>query len=353
MVGADVRANYLCSPPLVVAYAIAGSINVDLSKDPLGIDKNGKEVFLRDIWPNSREIDSVIRTCINNEAFAKVYTNPIKDQARWDEIPIKDELTYAWDSRSTYLKSPPFFDNISEEPQVIRDIIKARILGLFLDSITTDHISPVGSIKEASPAGEYLRNHQVAPKSFNQYGARRGNHEVLVRGTFANIRIKNQIVPNVEGGVTIHYPSKQKMSFYDAAMMYKADGTPLIVFAGKEYGAGSARDWAAKGSALLGIRAVVAQSFERIHRSNLIGMGVLPLCFEEGTSWRSLGLSGDESITIRGLCGEIEPRQFVTAEITTTDRKLSCVPLICRLDTAEEVDYYKGSSKNMNFCVAS
>jgi aconitate hydratase len=239
------------------------------------------------------------------------------------------------------VQNPPYFEGMEKRQRPIEDIVDARVLGLFLDSITTDHISPAGSIKEASPAGEYLRDHQVRPKDFNQYGTRRGNHQVMMRGTFANIRIKNQMVPGVEGGVTIHYPSKQKMTMYDAAMKYKADNVPLVIFAGKEYGTGSSRDWAAKGTVLLGVRAVITQSFERIHRSNLIGMGVMPLVFEEGTSWQSLGMKGDEQVTIRGLHGELKPGQRLIAEIVAGNGTLKRVPLICRIDTQDELDYFK------------
>jgi aconitate hydratase len=340
-VNQDVRANYLASPPLVVAYAIAGSMNVDLGKQPLGNDKKGKPVFLKDIWPTTREINAVIRKCITKDVFKRKYANVFKGDAAWGKIAVKGGLTYAWDGRSTYVQNPPYFEGMEKRQRPLEDIVDARVLGLFLDSITTDHISPAGSIKEESPAGEYLRDHQVRPKDFNQYGTRRGNHQVMMRGTFANIRIKNQMVPGVEGGVTIHYPSKKRMPIYDAAMKYREDGVPLVVFAGKEYGTGSSRDWAAKGAALLGIRAVVTQSFERIHRSNLIGMGVIPLCFEEGTSWQSLGLKGDEQVTIRGLSGEIKPRQRMMAEIVAADGTLKRVPLICRIDTAEELEYFR------------
>ena len=340
-VNADVRANYLASPPLVVAYAIAGSTQVDVAKAPLGTDKDGKKVYLRDIWPSSKEIAAVIRKTINKNMFAKKYADVFKGEANWRKIAVKGGLTYAWDDRSTYVQNPPYFEGMAKKQVPLEDIVDARILGLFLDSITTDHISPAGSIKEASPAGEYLRDHQVRPKDFNQYGTRRGNHQVMMRGTFANIRIKNQMVPGVEGGVTVHYPSKQKMSMYDAAMKYKADKVPLVVFANKEYGTGSSRDWAAKGSTLLGIRAVVTQSFERIHRSNLIGMGVIPLVFEEGTSWQTLGLKGDETVTIRGIHGDLKPRQRMIAEIVASDGGLKRVPLVCRIDTLDELDYFK------------
>ena len=340
-VNPDVRANYLASPPLVVAYAIAGSMNFDLVKSPLGVDKNGKNVFLKDIWPTSREIASAIGKTITKQMYKKKYADVFKGDAAWSKISVRGGLTFDWEDRSTYVQNPPYFEGMEKRLKPITDVIDARVLGLFLDSITTDHISPAGSIKEASPAGEYLRDHQVRPKDFNQYGTRRGNHQVMMRGTFGNIRIKNQMVPGVEGGYTIHYPSKQKMTMYEAAMRYKSDGVPLVVFAGKEYGTGSSRDWAAKGTLLLGVRAVVAQSFERIHRSNLIGMGVLPLVFEEGTSWQSLGMKGDEHVTIRGLQGELKPRQRLIAEIVASDGALKRVPLICRIDTLDELDYFK------------
>jgi aconitate hydratase len=340
-VNADVRANYLASPPLVVAYAIAGSMNVDVAKGAIGVDKKGKKVFLKDIWPTSREINSVIRKCITKDVFKRKYANVFKGDTQWGKIAVKGGLTFEWDDRSTYVQNPPYFDGMDKKARPIEDIIDARIIGLFLDSITTDHISPAGSIKEASPAGEYLRDHQVRPKDFNQYGTRRGNHQVMMRGTFANIRIKNQMVPGVEGGVTIHYPDKKQMTMYDAAMKYKAEGVPLVIFANKEYGTGSSRDWAAKGTTLLGVRAVITQSFERIHRSNLIGMGVIPLCFEGETSWQQLGLKGDETVTIRGLHGELKPRQKLMCEIVGSDGKLTRVPLICRIDTYDELDYFK------------
>ena len=340
-VNADVRANYLASPPLVVAYSIAGSMNVDLAKEPLGVDQKGKKVFLKDIWPSNKEIGEYVGKNITRQIFAKKYADVFKGDSNWRKIAVKGGLTYAWDDRSTYVQNPPYFEGMEKRQRPIEDIVDARVLGLFLDSITTDHISPAGSIKEASPAGEYLRDHQVRPKDFNQYGTRRGNHQVMMRGTFANIRIKNQMVPGVEGGVTIHYPSKQKMTMYDAAMKYKADGVPLVIFAGKEYGTGSSRDWAAKGTVLLGVRAVVTQSFERIHRSNLIGMGVMPLVFEEGTSWQSLGMKGDEQVTIRGLHGELKPRQRLIAEIVAGNGTLKRVPLLCRIDTLDELDYFK------------
>jgi aconitate hydratase len=340
-VNADVRANYLASPPLVVSYAIAGSMNVDVARDPLGVDQKGKKVFLKDIWPSNKEIGDFVAKNITRQMFSKKYADVFKGDANWRKISVKGGMTYDWDKKSTYVQNPPYFVGMGRHPKPLEDIVDARVLALLLDSITTDHISPAGSIKVDSPAGKYLVDHKVKPADFNQYGTRRGNHEVMMRGTFANIRIKNQMVPGVEGGVTIHYPSKQRMPIYDAAMKYKADRVPLVVFAGKEYGSGSSRDWAAKGSILLGIRAVVAQSFERIHRSNLVGMGVMPLVFEEGTSWQSLGLKGEEQVTIRGLHGELKPHQRLIAEIVSGNGTLKRVPLICRIDTLDELDYFK------------
>jgi aconitate hydratase A / 2-methylisocitrate dehydratase len=340
-INADVRANYLASPPLVVAYALAGSMYADLVKQPLGLDQKGKKVFLKDIWPSSREINGLVRKTINKQMFTRKYADVFKGDSNWRKITVKGALTYGWDRRSTYVQNPPYFVGMGRHPAPLTDIVDARVLVLLLDSITTDHISPAGSIKVDSPAGKYLVAHKVKPIDFNQYGTRRGSHEVMMRGTFANIRLKNQMVPGVEGGVTIHYPSRERMAIYDAAMRYKDQKIPLVVFAGKEYGSGSSRDWAAKGANLLGIRAVICQSFERIHRSNLIGMGVLPLCFEEGTSWQTLGLRGDEQVTIRGLQGEIKPRQRMIAEIVASDGGLKRIPLTCRIDTLDELDYFK------------
>ena len=340
-VNADVRANYLASPPLVVSYAIAGSMNVDVAKEPLGVDQKGKKVFLKDIWPSNKEIGDFIAKNITRQMFSSKYADVFKGDANWRKISVKGGVTYGWDKKSTYVQNPPYFVGMGRHPKPLEDIVDARVLALLLDSITTDHISPAGSIKIDSPAGKYLVEHKVKPADFNQYGTRRGNHEVMMRGTFANIRIKNQMVPGVEGGITVHYPSKHRMPIYDAAMKYKADKVPLVVFAGKEYGSGSSRDWAAKGSILLGIRAVIAQSFERIHRSNLVGMGVMPLVFEEGTSWQSLGLKGDEQVTIRGLHGELKPNQRLIAEIVSGNGTLKRVPLVCRIDTLDELDYFK------------
>ena len=340
-VNPDVRANYLASPPLVVAYAIAGSLNVDLTKEPLGTGSDGQPVYLKDIWPSNKEISDTIRKTLSKSMVERKYADLFEGDAHWKKIKVEGGTTFEWDRKSTYVRNPPYFEGMTKTPAPITDIVDARVIGLFLDSITTDHISPAGSIKEASPAGEYLRDHQVRPVDFNQYGTRRGNHEVMMRGTFANIRIKNQMLGGFEGGYTTHYPSGERLPIYDAAMRYKAEKVPLVVFAGKEYGTGSSRDWAAKGTVLLGIRAVITQSFERIHRSNLIGMGVVPLVFEEGTSWQTLGLKGDETVTIRGLAHDLKPRQKMIAEIVSSDGTLRKVPLICRIDTLDELDYFK------------
>ena len=339
-VNPDVKANYLASPPLVVAYAIAGSLLVDLSKNDIGLDQDGKPVFLKDIWPTSAEIAEVVRTCITAEMFASRYGDVFKGDARWQKIGGKPSLTYPWKSTSTYVQLPPYFDGLPRTPVPVTDVINARVLGLFLDSITTDHISPAGDIAKGGPAGDYLVEHQVRPVDFNSFGARRGNHQVMMRGTFANIRIKNQMLKGVEGGVTVHQPSGDKLPIYDAAMRYKAEGVPLVVFAGKEYGTGSSRDWAAKGTRLLGIRAVIAESFERIHRSNLIGMGVLPLVFEPGVTWKDLGLSGHEIVNIRGLTA-LEPRAKLEIEIAAAGVASRNIPVLCRIDTLDELDYFR------------
>ena len=345
-VNPDVRANYLASPPLVVAYALAGSMQVDLTKDAIGTDRKGEPVYLADIWPSAQEVADYVELTIKPKMFKAQYASVFDGDANWRKVKAPAGPAYAWDMGSTYVQNPPYFEGISMTPAPVTDIIEARILGLFLDSITTDHISPAGSIKLASPAGKFLSERQVAPADFNQYGTRRGNHEIMMRGTFANIRIKNQMVKDadgvvVEGGYTLHYPDGERLPIYDAAMRYAREGAPLVVFAGREYGTGSSRDWAAKGTKLLGVRAVVAQSFERIHRSNLVGMGVLPLVFEEGTSWQTLGLKGDELVTIEGLAGDLKPRQILTAEITSADGSVNRVPLICRIDTLDELEYFR------------
>ncbi|SER21908.1 aconitate hydratase [Faunimonas pinastri] len=339
-VNPDVRANYLASPPLVVAYAIAGSLNIDITKEPLGQDPEGNDVYLRDIWPTSAEIASVIRDVISREMFLSRYGDVFKGDRHWQGIQVKGGMTYDWPISSTYVQNPPYFEGMSMTPKPLTDIKGARVLALFLDSITTDHISPAGSIKKNGPAGEYLMEHQVPASEFNSYGARRGNHEVMMRGTFANIRIKNQMVPGVEGGVTLHQPDGGQMSIYDAAMKYQEEQVPLVVFAGKEYGTGSSRDWAAKGTTLLGVRAVIAQSFERIHRSNLVGMGVLPLVFKDEQSWQTLGIKGDEKVTIEGVT-ELKPRQTIDARIEFADGRVETVPLLLRIDTLDEMDYFR------------
>ena len=339
-VNPDVRANYLASPPLVVAYAIAGSMNINLTTDPLGQDKDGKDVYLRDIWPSSKEIAELIRTSVNEQMFRSRYGDVFKGDAGWQKIEVTGGDTYQWSETSTYVQNPPYFEGMTMEPDPITDIEGARVLALFRDSITTDHISPAGSFKADSPAGAYLTSHQVRPVDFNSYGSRRGNHEVMMRGTFANIRIKNQMLDDVEGGYSRHYPSGEQMPMYDVAMRYKEEGVPLVVFAGKEYGTGSSRDWAAKGTRLLGVRAVIAQSFERIHRSNLVGMGVLPLVFKDENSWEKLGLTGEEQVSIKGLA-DLQPRQVLDAEITMAGGSSVSVPLLCRIDTLDELDYYR------------
>src|SRR5262245_11591693 len=340
-VNPDVRANYLASPPLVVAYALAGSLNVDLNKNPLGIGKDGKPVYLKDIWPAAKDIATNVRKNVTRRAFATKYKDVFNGDAEWRKIKVEGGLTFKWSCSSTYVQNPPYFDGMKMAPDPVSDVVNARILGLFLDSITTDHISPAGNIKATSPAGIYLTEHQVRPVDFNSYGARRGNHEVMMRGTFANIRIKNQMVPGVEGGVTQHHPSGEQMPIYDAAMRYRDENVPLVIFAGKEYGTGSSRDWAAKGTRLLGVRAVVAQSFERIHRSNLVGMGVAPLQFKEGESWQALGLKGDEIVTIHGLAEGLKPRATLQLMITAPDGAGRIIDVHCRIDTLDELDYYR------------
>jgi aconitate hydratase len=341
-VNPDVRANYLASPPLVVAYALAGTMKVNLAAEPIGIGKGGAPVYLRDIWPSSAEIAEYVRAFVTPDMFKARYADVFKGDARWQAVGGSiTGRTYEWDRGSTYVRKPPFFEGLDGgAAAAVADIEGARILGLFLDSITTDHISPAGSIKKTGPAGKYLLEHGVSVADFNSYGARRGNHEVMMRGTFANIRIRNQMTPGVEGGVTVHYPDGGQMPIYEAAMAYKEKGTPLVIFAGREYGTGSSRDWAAKGTLLLGVRAVIAQSFERIHRSNLVGMGVLPLVFEEGMFWQELGLKGSETVTIKGI-GELSPGAKIVARIAFADGVTRDVPLVCRIDTLDELNYYK------------
>ena len=339
-VSQDVRANYLASPPLVVAYALAGTMNINVAEDPIGYDDQNEPVYLKDIWPSSQEIADTVRQAVTPEMFATRYADVFKGDAMWQGIETSGGLTYDWPD-STYVANPPFFDGMSADAaDAPKDVSGARILGLFADSITTDHISPAGSIKADSPAGEYLQAHGVEPREFNSYGARRGNHEVMMRGTFANIRIKNQMVPGVEGGVTHFEPTGEELPIYDAAMKYQAAGTPLVIFGGKEYGTGSSRDWAAKGTRLLGVKAVICESFERIHRSNLIGMGVLPLQFVNGESWESLGITGHETIDLTGVEG-VQPRSEVTLTITYQDGSTKQTQLLARIDTDNELDYVK------------
>jgi len=335
-----VRANYLASPPLVVAYAIAGSMTKDLVTEPLGEDSDGNPVYLKDIWPSAREVADAVAANVRPEMFTTRYGNVFEGPDQWRAIEVAEGETYEWAPGSTYVRNPPYFEGITATPTPLEDIVNARPLAQLADSVTTDHISPAGSIKSDSPAGRYLQDHQVSVKDFNSYGSRRGNHEVMMRGTFANIRIRNEMVPGSEGGVTTHLPSGEVMAIYDAAMRYKAEGVPLVVIAGKEYGTGSSRDWAAKGTKLLGVRAVVAESFERIHRSNLVGMGVLPLQFKDGTTRKTLGLDGSETVTITGVA-DIQPRQDVVVTLTRADGSTVDVPTTCRIDTLDELEYFR------------
>ncbi len=336
----SIKANFLMSPPLVVAFALAGRIDIDMTREPIGRDRDGKDVFLREIWPSMDEVREVMQKALDPADFRRLYGNFADQNPLWNQIPSTAGLLYSWDRSSTYIQEPPFFDDFSMAPGKAEDIRGARTLAIFGDSVTTDHISPAGSIKASSPAGKYLQENGVKVEDFNSYGSRRGNDRVMTRGTFANVRIKNLMVPGVEGGVTVHQPGGERMAIYDAAMQYQQEGTPLIILAGQEYGTGSSRDWAAKGTRLLGVRAVVAQSFERIHRSNLVGMGVLPLQFEEGTNAHSLGIHGNETFDITGISGELEPRQKATLVIRGEGAARE-VPVIVRIDTPIEVDYYE------------
>ncbi len=335
----SVRTNWLASPPLVVAYALAGTVKIDLDKDPLGKDKDGKPVYLKDLWPSSEEIQNEL-VKINNSMFRTQYASVFEGDEVWQSLPIPDSETYDWDSSSTYIQNPPFFDGLTKEVDDVQPVKDARILALLGDSITTDHISPAGAIKADSPAGHYLQGHDVEPLDFNSYGSRRGNHEVMMRGTFANIRIRNEMTPDIEGGFTKHLPEGEQISIYGAAMRYQKDGIPTVVVAGKEYGTGSSRDWAAKGTNLLGVKAVIAESYERIHRSNLIGMGVLPLQFPEGTDRKTLNLDGSEEVDIPDLTNGLKPSDTVTV-VFRKDGKEQKVEALSRLDTAAEVEYYK------------
>jgi aconitate hydratase len=337
----NVRANYLASPPLVVAYSLFGNIREDITTAVIGTSNEGKPVYLKDIWPSTKEVQDTVHANVTREMFVERYADVFKGPKQWQAIEVTGGTdTYAWPAGSTYVKNPPYFDGITMEPKPVTDIKGARILALLGDSITTDHISPAGNIKKSSPAGVYLSEHQVQQKDFNSYGSRRGNDDVMVRGTFANIRIKNEMLGGAEGGNTKYYPAGTEMPIYDAAVKYKADGAPLVVFGGKEYGTGSSRDWAAKGTMLLGVKAVITESFERIHRSNLVGMGILPLTFKEGVDRKTLGLKGDETIDIVGL-DHLSPRMDIKMIITRADGSKQEVELLCRVDTADEVNYYR------------
>jgi aconitate hydratase len=353
----SIKANFLMSPPLVVAFALAGRVDIDLVHEPLGIGKDGKPVLLKDIWPSLREVRDLMQTALQPEIFRKLYQDFAAQNPKWNEIPSSTGNVYAWDAKSTYIQEPPFFESFSMQPGGITEIKGARALAIFGDSVTTDHISPAGSIKKTSPAGKYLIENGVAAEDFNSYGSRRGNDRVMTRGTFANVRIKNLMLAGEEGGNTLFMggtaccgpnsgdggtPSlPNKMPIYDAAIKYQQAGTPLVILAGQEYGTGSSRDWAAKGTNLLGVKAVVAQSFERIHRSNLVGMGLLPLQFKEGTTAQSLKLDGTETYDIVGLGANLKPQQDLTLKITRRDGKVENVPVRCRIDTPIEIDYYR------------
>jgi aconitate hydratase len=337
----QVKANYLASPPLVVAYALAGNLKVDLNKDPIGTDKDGKDVFMKDIWPTNKEIADTIASSISASMYKDRYDNIFAGPKPWQEIEVTEGETFEWDGKSTYVQNPPYFVNMAKEPGAFSEVHGARPLLILADSVTTDHISPAGSIKEESPAGEYLKAHGVAVRDFNSYGARRGNHEVMMRGTFANIRIRNEMAPGTEGGVSVHYPSGEQGWVYDVAMRYQAEGTPLVVIAGKEYGTGSSRDWAAKGTNLLGVKAVLAESFERIHRTNLVCMGVLPLQFKNGEGRATYKLDGTEVFDVLGIGNGINPMQDVTVRITRKDGSTEEVIATCRIDTENEVLYYQ------------
>ena len=336
----DVRANYLASPPLVVAYAIAGTMDIDLVKDALGQDKNGRDVYLRDIWPTSQEVAELVERTVTRDAFISKYADVFKGDDKWRAVKVSAEKTYDWPVNSTYVQNPPYFKGMKAEAGVISDINNARILAVLGDMITTDHISPAGSFKETTPAGQYLNDRQVPVREFNSYGARRGNHEVMMRGTFANIRIKNEMLDGVEGGYTVGADGKQE-SIFDVAMAFQNDGVPLVVIGGEQYGMGSSRDWAAKGTALLGVKAVIAESFERIHRSNLVGMGVIPFEFSAGDTRKTLGLRGDEQISIAGLAGDLVPLSKVPCTIKYANGDVKQVELTCRIDTGIEIDYVR------------
>ena len=337
----QVRANYLASPPLVVAYAIAGRMTVDLTTEPLGIGRDGQPVFLRDVWPTEREIQQTMLSAVTSTMFREQYADVFKGDERWQRLQVPTGDRFSWEADSTYVRNPPFLEHVTKTPSPLADVSGARALALLGDSITTDHISPAGSIKKDSPAGKYLIEHGVLPKDFNSYGARRGNHEVMMRCTFANVRLRNQIAPGTEGGWTVYLPGSEVMSIYDAAMKYKDAGVPLVIVAGKEYGSGSSRDWAAKGTALLGVRAVIAESFERIHRSNLVNMGVLPLQLREGDTASSLGLTGRERFDLTGIASGLAPRGLVAVRATSDEGKSREFKAVARIDTPEELAAFR------------
>jgi len=339
-VNPHVRANYLASPPLCVAYALAGSLKINLTTDPIGTGSNGQPVYLKDIWPSTREVQETLQKALTAEMFRTRYADVFKGPAQWQAIETATGSTYGWEDGSTYVRRPPFFETMPEQPVPVTDVKGARVLAILGDSITTDHISPAGSFKKTTPAGDYLLTYQVRPEDFNSYGARRGNHEVMMRGTFANIRIRNELLSGVEGGFTKHMPSGEQLPIYTAAMRYAGEGVPLVIFAGKEYGTGSSRDWAAKGTNLLGVRAVIAESFERIHRSNLVGMGLLPLQFKDGKTRQDLKLDGSETFDVTGVEAGIKPRMDVTLTIHRANGATETLALLCRIDTLDEVEYY-------------
>ncbi len=340
-VSPDVRANYLASPPLVVAYALAGRIDIDFSSEPLGQSPDGTNVFLKDIWPSTKDISETVQTHVTSKMYREEYAEVFAGDAAWRALPVPEGSRFSWSEDSTYVRKPTFFENMSIEPAPVKDISGARVLAVLGDSVTTDHISPAGNIAKNSAAAAYLVSHGVKPADFNQYGARRGNHEVMMRGTFANVRLRNQLVPGVEGSVTRYLPTNEQTSIFDASVKYKADNTPLLILAGKEYGSGSSRDWAAKGTFMLGVRAVIAESYERIHRSNLIGMGLLPLQYLDGQNRESLGLSGEETYAIAGVASGLAPGVKLTVTASAADGWEKKFEVLARIDTLVELDYYK------------
>ncbi len=335
-----VRASYLASPPLVVAYALAGTVDIDLTSEPLGHDREGRAVFLRDIWPSGSDIAGAVARALSPAIFRESYAHIFDGDERWRGLPVPEGALYEWDAASTYLREPPFVQGLAPEPSPLRDITNARVLAMVADSVTTDHISPAGSIAKDSPAGRYLIGHGVEQRDFNSYGSRRGNHEVMMRGTFANVRLRNELVPGVEGGVTRRLPDGEQLAIYDAAMRYADEGVPLVILAGKEYGSGSSRDWAAKGVALQGVRAVIAESYERIHRSNLIGMGVLPLQYRPGETRATLGLTGEETIDIEGVAA-LAPRATLRVVARAADGSTTRFEAIARVDSPLEIEQYR------------